>query len=449
MKLRIDDKYIAFLFDNEEEKIEIDSFLTYDDMSKVYTRGGFDARKIKKVHFLKKLKQYYICNSGFLYEVVKYAKENNLKITEIDDRRTKFPHNTKEYSYEELRSYFDPNFKYVEHQIRIVKAALKTNVGIFKAATSAGKSSAFIAITKLINLPTLIVVNKVSLATQIKQNFEDANLECGIATGKSVVVKEHMVATIGSVFKIPDLHKYKVLVCDEIHNSSASQYQDFFAKTSYPIRFGFSATPEGNDKLKFAKIRQYFGSILVEVDAKELMDNDVIVRPKITFIEIECPKTLDWPSAYLQGIVYNQDRNNKIKSLVEEYNIPTLILITSIEHGQILNRMIDNSVFISGEDGAEEREQAIKDFKSGKIKTLIASTIFDEGISINEIRMLIIASGQKSFNKVAQRIGRSLRKDEGKNEAIVIDFYDKKNLYTEKHSKLRYNIYKKLGFNIE
>jgi superfamily II DNA or RNA helicase len=437
------------LFDNEEEQIEINSFLTYDDMSKVYTRGGFDARKIKKVHFLKKLKQYYICNSGFLYEVVKYAKENNLKITQIEDIRTKFPHNTKEYSYEELRSYFDPNFKYVEHQIRIVKAALKTNLMTIKSPTSSGKTETFIALIKLINLPSLIIFNSITLAVQTKQRMEEAGLECGIATGKGVVVKEHMVATIGSVLKIPDLHKYKILIVDEAHRSAAAQYQDFLSKTSYPIRFGFSATPEGNNKLNFARVRQFFGPILLEVGTKELIENEVLVKPKITFIKVECPKTLDWPSANEQCIMYNQERNNKIVEINNKYNLPTLILIKNIEHGQLLNRMIENSVFLSGIDDSSVREDALKDFRAGKIKTLIASSIFNEGISINEIRVLIIASGGKSKIQTTQRIGRSLRKDKGKDTAIVIDFADVGNKFTQKHSLMRYNTYKKLGFEVE
>lgn len=448
MKLHLDDRFLTILFENEVEKTELDAFLTYQDMSKAYSGGGFDSRRIKKVHFLKKVKQYYVCFIGFLYEVIKFAKENSLVITEIKDDRTKFEHNKKEYEYKELRSYFNPDFKYVEHQIKILKAALKTNTGIFKASTSAGKTSTFIAIIKAIKLPTLILVNKITLATQTRDRLEEEGLQCGLVTGNSLIIKENVVATIGSVKKVPDLHKYKILIIDETHNASAATFQDFLSHVSFPIRFGFSATPEGNDKLKFAKIRQFLGSILVEIEAKELMENDVIVKPKITFIEVECPKTLDWTSAYLQGIVYNEERNKKIKKLTQKYIVPTLILVASIEHGQILNKMIDESCFISGVNKEDERNKAIKDFITGKIKVLIASTIFDEGISINEIRMLIIASGQKSSIKICQRIGRSLRKSNGKSSALVFDFYDLGNRFLTKHSIMRHNVYKKIGFEV-
>ena len=68
------------------------------------------------------------------------------------------------------------------------------------------------------------------------------------------IIKNNVVATIGSVKKIPDLTKYKMLIIDECHRASASQFQEFLDKTSYPLRYGFSATPEGNDKYNFAKI---------------------------------------------------------------------------------------------------------------------------------------------------------------------------------------------------
>ena len=98
-----------------------------------------------------------------------FAKENKIQITEFEDNRTHFPFQEKEWTHDELRKYFNPNFKYVEHQIRALQSMIKTNTGIVVAPTSAGKSSIISAMIRLTKLPTLILVNKVMLGEQIMQ----------------------------------------------------------------------------------------------------------------------------------------------------------------------------------------------------------------------------------------------------------------------------------------
>ena len=121
-------------------------------------------------------------------------------------------------------------------------------------------------------------------------------------------------------------------------------------------------------------------------------------------------------------------------------------MIKKIRQGIILEEYIENSVFLYGGTDIAIREQAVKDFEAGKDIVLIASTIFDEGISINEIRNLIIAGGGASPIKAIQRLGRSLRITDIKKTVNVYDFMDKTNNILERHSKRRLKCYKEEGF---
>ena len=42
--------------------------------------------------------------------------------------------------------------------------------------------------------------------------MENDGIECGLVTGQNRIIKTNMVATIGSVKKIPDLTRYKMLI---------------------------------------------------------------------------------------------------------------------------------------------------------------------------------------------------------------------------------------------
>jgi superfamily II DNA or RNA helicase len=57
--------------------------------------------------------------------------------------------------------------------------------------------------------------------------------------------------------------------------------------------------------------------------------------------------------------------------------------------------------------------------------------------------VIIMAGGGKSNKQTVQRVGRALRKSEGKSKAMIIDFYDADNGMLERHSKARLKTYKK------
>ena len=452
MKIHIDDKFIVLIFDTaEEERIVKDAF-SYDDMSAVFIGGSFDKRKIKRKCFIKSKKNLHLLFSGFLQDLLVLVKQENIKILELEDRRSKFSHQLKmrDLDGNHLKEFFPPHFKYIEHQVETLKRMLQTNVGIIEAPTSSGKSETMIAFIKATKLPTLIVVNRISLAIQLKDRLCEQGINAQAIYGQTSQVIETpvIVATIGSVKKIKTLSSIKVLICDEVHRAQASTFQDFFKNTTFPIRFGFSATPNCGDKYRFALIKQFMGNVIYKVEVKELIDNEVIAKPKISFIKSSGHNTLSWSVAYNDCVVHNRDRNNKIKELVEKHNLQTLILVRIIEHGEELSKLIPDSVFVSGIDDALYRKEIIRKFEAGEIKTIISSSIFNEGISINAIKLLIIASGGKSKIETIQKLGRGLRVRPDKTDVIVIDFEDSGNLYTERHSALRKSIYEKAGFTL-
>ena len=87
-------------------------------------------------------------------------------------------------------------------------------------------------------------------------------------------------------------------------------------------------------------------------------------------------------------------------------------------------------------------------FKEGSLKILLSSSILDEGIDIERIDTLVLASARKSRRQILQRIGRGLRRKRGENVVDIIDFFDLDGKYLEKHSRERLKLYKKEKFDI-
>jgi len=79
---------------------------------------------------------------------------------------------------------------------------------------------------------------------------------------------------------------------------------------------------------------------------------------------------------------------------------------------------------------------------------LITSPILDEGVDVSRIHHLILASGRKSKIKLLQRIGRGLRKEEGKLDVELFDFYDDEIPMLKRHTLRRIEIYEAEGFGV-
>lgn len=450
MQLKLNDLTLIIKFDNEQEKRLIKKFITFKDSSAAFFGGKFHPERVKDVCLGKEIKEYFVCFAGFTKEIIVFAKQNGLSITKFEDTRTHFDFQKKEWTHDELRKYFNPNFKYVEHQIRALQAMISTNTGLVVAPTSAGKSSIMSAYIRLTRLPTLILVNKVMLGSQLRDDFVKAGISCGLCSGKGVTKGDCMVSTIQSVGKLGDLTRFKVVLCDECHNVSAGTFQKFLSQFGCALKFGFSASPSRTgDYLGYAKIRQFLGSPVVKIESKELLENEVMAKPHIYLVKNECKQDeyFDYQTAYTEEIVNSTKRNGLVKTICEKYGTGILIVVNIVEHGQVLEQFIPGAKFISGETPIEERQEAIKNFDEGKLPVLIGSTILQEGISITHMKCMILACGGKSNVAVLQKIGRSLRFKAGeKTEVDYYDFIDTAN-FLSKHSKMRVTLYKKAGYD--
>jgi len=256
MNILIRDDFLAIGNLTKEQLAELKLEYTFKDTSKAMTSRGYNKRNIVKVKMFFIKDNYFVLRTGFLKSFLLFVRKKKWKI-EIQDNRKKFDHQGK-FELDDLKKYFNPKFKYTEHQQRALQAMLKTNNGILK-----------------------------------------------------------IVSTIGSVKKL-DLTNFDGVIFDEVHTVAAKTYQDFLEHTNFKIRFGMSATPDADGEFKWAKIRQFLGEIISETESKELLENEVITPPKIFFKQIESKPAPDYPSSYNIGIVENKDRNKVIANIVSE-----------------------------------------------------------------------------------------------------------------------------------
>ena len=129
----------------------------------------------------------------------------------------------------------------------------------------------------------------------------------------------------------------------------------------------------------------------------------------------------------------------------------TLILVDRISAGEILQKKIKDSVFISGDTKNADRKEHYDEVSTAKNKIIIATYgVASVGINIPRIFNLVLIEPGKSFVRVIQSIGRGIRKAEDKDHVEIWDLTSSCK-FAKRHLTQRKKFYKEANYpyNIE
>ena len=346
--------------------------------------------------------------TGLYSEVVKYFMFKNIPFTTIDNR-IRPEHNF----------LLQHNTDYVlrEYQSRARDRACEMSRGILQAATGSGKTLIGASIIEQLKVtPFIFFVTSIDLLNQAKESLEDylrykgSPLTVGQIGGGLINIADVNVMTVQTAIRalgkkwdkntkfdsddtddltpiqerkaeIQELiHEARGAFCDEVQHwkSDTCQLISKELKSCY-FKYGASATPyrdEGDDLI----VQACFGKKICEITASQLIRDGHLVRPNINIVNIENTKSpfKTWQKIYKHRIIEDPYYNNLVANLANGYinkGDLTLVLVQQINHGKLLQEMIDGSVFLSGKSAKKKREDNIRFLKRGDIRCIISTSL--------------------------------------------------------------------------
>lgn len=230
---------------------------------------------------------------------------------------------------------------------------------------------------------------------------------------------------------MPD--EFSVIVLDECHRSGAASYQRIINYFKPNLLLGMSASPERTDDFDVFSLFDH--NIACEIRLQQALENELLCPFHyfgITDLEIDGESddltlfrqlTADKRVEYIinQAEYYGYS-GNRVKGL---------IFCSTKKEAAELSRKFNltgkyNTIMLSGDNSQEERELAIErlvnDSRSDRLDYIFTVDIFNEGVDIPEINQVIMLRPTQSPIIFVQQLGRGLRKAEGKEFVIVIDF---------------------------
>jgi superfamily II DNA or RNA helicase len=409
-----------------------------------YRQGMYKKERVESMKsFLTKGKGglYWIW-AGLVPRIVEYCQEHEINI-EVTDR-----------SQEDLGTIYEPelpNITFRPDQSRLINSFLDNPRGILVSFTGSGKTVlGFGCLSSFDNLQIIWLCHKKDL---MEQAYDEA-IRFGwksvgrVGDGYNELGRNLTIATRQSFKRLADSygHLYDAVVVDEVHHVAdmKSEYAYVLTRVLAPIRLGLTATTHPPDSEAYLTAIALIGPILNTLTINEGNELGILAKPKIKLYKMPKDHAISdlrkYSEVYNAAIVHRLARNVLIatiaKNIVANHET-VLIMVNIIEHGKLILEQLKalkvEADFVHGATLGEVRSKIKHDLIDGKIKCVICSSIWSEGVNIPSLNAVINAGGGKSEIRTLQNIGRGLRKTTEKDTVWIIDIFDNTHKYLIEH----------------
>lgn len=405
-----------------------------------------------------KLKNYkYTPSNGYAYLPLNYAKLEEvaqLLGEDIIDERSEGLAISQPFVVKDsfkFRDYqVEPAFKLLEH----IRA---NNYGVLSAGCGTGKTSVMTWVAGQLGLRTIILVDMSALAASWIYTFEMIyGITPQIITKDTTDFEDVAIVTFQLLHLNPDLKDrlrniYGTCLIDEFHGVQAETYKEGLWSQNNKYRIGCTAT---------YRKKGYSDEVLSDLvapisvtmkDPSALICDVYFVESGVRFISNNPD---DW-GRITSKLAKDETRNKFISALTTKAVLQgrkVLVIGLTTESLKFIERLLKpiesckTQVYV-GTTTLEQDQQLKDDVASGKINVVLSAKKFDRGTDCPDLDFIILAAPSNNQSTVEQRIGRIVRRVEGKPTPIICDVVDNSDL-AKGFAKNRRKWYRNLNHRI-
>ena len=357
---------------------------------------------------------------------------------------------------------------YQESAIREIVSAYTLNARKAMIVMATGLGKTFVAaesirrIRSFSKVPILVCAHMNDLVYQLEKSFWPFLSPSEMTliwnsnerpTYKQLENADYVFACIASVSTWlqagNELPEFGIILIDECHHVGASQYERLFNATDAgqlggPFALGLTATPFRADEID---LKTYFGTPRITIDMirglKEGFLTNVDYRMYTDNIDWKALENLNGNSytpKQINRTFFIQEWDDAVvyelaKAWKEQAKPQVLVFCGNIEHALIMRDKLNAlgfckaaAVYSNSSDSIYEpqtqfqRNQILSDFSDGRINVVCAVDIFNEGIDVPDVNILVFQRVTHSRRIFIQQLGRGLRIAPDKDKVIVLDF---------------------------
>ena len=283
-----------------------------------------------------------------------------------------------------------------------------------------------------------------SAITTYSAVFDEDDL-CGKFTGKvKQTNKRFLFSTVQTLSRESTLagfaqDAFDYIVVDEFHHAQADTYQRIIDHFTPKFLLGMTATPERMDGRDVLKLCDY--NIVCDIRLKEALSLGLlapfhyfgVADETVDYEGVERSKNGQYVEAQLVNRLNTVRRVDYIIEQMERFGFKkqqrcVLGFCINREHADFMSQSFNAkgivSTVLTGFTEPRERQSAIKNLQdsSHPLEVIFTVDIFNEGVDIPKLNILLFLRPTESSTIFIQQLGRGLRKSAGKEYVTVLDF---------------------------
>src|ERR1019366_9406538 len=350
---------------------------------------------------------------------------------------------------------------------RMIFASQQWGGGLILAATGVGKTrTAGQFFSRLIGNGCFIVDELTLLKQAQKELSEVLQEEVGEVGNMLFLPKRITVATSQTLNRHQEDPKFRtwveslqVNIIDEVHSQINKRSFSVVEYIAPPVVFGLTATLQLQKEDVRVRAHALAGPVCYEYPLTQgqkegHLSKGVVIQvlhPTYTATKYGAG---EYSQEYTDLVVDNDLRNDVVCDLVREAarrNKFPVVVVERLKHLAMLSDMLEDipHKVVCGDVKVEDRMLAKKHFESGELKLLLVNKVFQKGIDIKKMDVVIDAGAMKDKNRAVQVFGRGIRLAEGKVGLLHFDISDMKNRRFESAAKSRRNAFLGRGIPVK
>jgi superfamily II DNA or RNA helicase len=334
----------------------------------------------------------------------------------------------------------------------------KEDRALLISATGTGKTfaSAF-GMRELGFRRVLFIVHRNQLARQAKKSYErvfSEKVSMGIVSGRDSLEsekdKDYIFAMVQTLSREENMRvfapdAFDAIVLDETHHSPAASYQKIMEYFKPKLWLGMTATPDKrDDHIAGRNVYELFHyNIAHEIRLQQAMEDNLLCPfhyfgiSDLSIIGDEGDEERDFR---------NLTSDERVKHIVEQASyygysgdkVKGLIFCSKIAESRVLSEKLNQTInpetgryyrtiALNGDASEEERQAAFERLAADEdgespLDYILSVEILNEGVDIVEVNQVIMLRPTESPIVFVQQLGRGLRKAEGKEYVVILDF---------------------------
>lgn len=293
----------------------------------------------------------------------------------------------------------------------------------------------------------LFLAHREQILKQAKKSYErvfGSSKSFGLLSGNSRDVDvDYLFATMQTMSQDHVLHEFKhddfdTIIIDEVHRAGANSYQKILSYFDANLYLGMTASPDRPDGFDIYAL--FDNNIAGEIRLQKALENDLLCPFHYFGITDIAFEGVDEEAELADFSRLTEDK--RVEYIIEQTRfygfsgerVKGLVFCSRREEARSLsdsfNKRGYRTIALDGTATQREREWASDCLAASpgdpqydcRLDYIFTVDIFNEGVDIPEVNQVLMLRPTQSPIIFVQQLGRGLRKAEGKDFVVIIDF---------------------------